>query len=292
MPRPLKQGLDYFPLDAECDDKVKMVDAKYGVAGFGILIKLWQIIYGNGYFIKWTEREVLLYKNRLNADINFINDVINECIKWELFNPVTYNLHGVLTSRGIQKRYLEAIRRRHEITVYLDFWEIDLPEATERLAVTIVPKTINAINNHVNGDNNPINSGSSTQSRVNRKESKKRVKESIYTDNPVYQQIVKMWNEITSVQPKVKGMNATRAKAIDELYTGENMNEFEDMFRRVAASTFLCGNNDSSWVCNFDWVLKPEKWQKISEGTYDNRTANTNRFSSHKMSEAERIMSL
>jgi hypothetical protein len=89
--------------DVECDDKVKMIDAKFGVVGFGILIKLWQIIYDNSYFTKWTEREVLLYKNRINADINLINDVINECVKWELFNQTTYKKHGVLTSRGIQR---------------------------------------------------------------------------------------------------------------------------------------------------------------------------------------------
>ena len=176
MARPFKQGLDYFPLDVSIDDKVKMIDAKFGVVGFGILIKLWQIIYDNSYFTKWTEREVLLYKNRINADINLINDVINECVKWELFNPTTYKKHGVLTSRGIQKRYLEAIKRRHKIVIYLDYWEIDIPENTDALEVTIVQKEVNPNNNHVNDDNNPIDSYISTQSKV--KESKKK-KESI-----------------------------------------------------------------------------------------------------------------
>lgn len=174
MARPFKQGLDYFPLDVECDDKVKMIDAKFGAVGFGILIKLWQIIYDNSYFTKWTEREVLLYKNRINADINLINDVINECVKWELFNPATYKTHGVLTSRGIQKRYLEAIKRRHKIVIYLDYWEIDIPENTDSLEVTIVQKEVNPNNNHVNDNNNPIDSYNSTQSKV--KESKKKKK--------------------------------------------------------------------------------------------------------------------
>jgi hypothetical protein len=182
MTRPLKQGLDYFPLDVNCDDKVRMIEAKHGISGFGILIKLWQIIYENGYFIKWTEREVLLYKNRINADINLINDVINECLKWELFNPSTYAAYGVLTSRGIQKRYLEAIKRRHEIVVYLDYWETEVPQDTDKFTVNIVQKTVNADNNQDNTDINPINSCTGTQSkeRVKRKR-----KESISEESKV-----------------------------------------------------------------------------------------------------------
>jgi len=174
MARPFKQGLDYFPLDVSIDDKVKMIDAKFGVAGFGILIKLWQIIYDNSYFTKWTEREVLLYKNRINADINLINDIINECIKWELFNPTTFKEHGVLTSRGIQKRYLEAIKRRHKIVVYLDYWEIDVPENTDALAVTIVPKAVNQDKNLINDDINSIDSYISTQSKGEKSKVKKK----------------------------------------------------------------------------------------------------------------------
>lgn len=174
MARPFKQGLDYFPLDVAIDDKVKMIDAKFGVAGFGILIKLWQIIYDNSYFTKWTEREVLLYKNRINADINLINDIINECIKWELFNPTTYKEHGVLTSRGIQKRYLEAIKRRHKIVIYLDYWEIDVPENTDALEVTIVPKEVNSDSNPINDNNNSIDSYTSTQSKGEKSKRKKK----------------------------------------------------------------------------------------------------------------------
>jgi uncharacterized phage protein (TIGR02220 family) len=177
MARPLKQGLDYFPLDVNCDDKVKMIDARFGASGFGVLIKLWQIIYENGYFINWTEREVLLYKTRINADINLINDVINESVKWELFNKSIYESHSVLTSKGIQKRYLEAIRRRHEITVHLDYWIIEIPELTDKLNVIIVPKAVNDNNNSINADINPIDSSTGTQ----RKEKVKR-KENIYSE--------------------------------------------------------------------------------------------------------------
>lgn len=142
MARPQKAGLDYFPLDVDMDDKIKLIDAKFGVAGFGVLIKLWQIIYSNGYYITWTEKELLLYKNRINADINLINDVINECLKWGIFNNDLYEKYSILTSNGIQKRYLEATKRRSEITLATEYFQAPVPENRKVVFVYINPKNV------------------------------------------------------------------------------------------------------------------------------------------------------
>ena len=42
MARPIKSGLDYFPLDVDIDqdDKVAIIEAEHGMLGFGIVIKL------------------------------------------------------------------------------------------------------------------------------------------------------------------------------------------------------------------------------------------------------------
>lgn len=159
MARPQKTGIDYFPLDVDMDDKVKLIDAKFGVAGFGILIKLWQIIYDNGYYIEWTEKELLLYKNRINADINLINDVINECLKWGIFNAELYELYSILTSSGIQKRYFEATKRRTEVTLINELILVPLPNNYKPTLVFVNINPVNAYNNSKNAD-------SSTQSKV------------------------------------------------------------------------------------------------------------------------------
>lgn len=162
MARPQKEGVDYFSLDVKMDDEVKLLEAKCGIAGFGVLIKLYQIIYDNGYYIKWTEREQLLYSNRINADINLITDVVAECMKWNLFSKEMYSKYEILTSRGIQKRYIEATQRRKEVSFYQEFLLLDLQEKySERVIVNI---------NKVIADINPINTDISTQSKV--KESK------------------------------------------------------------------------------------------------------------------------
>ena len=36
MPRPIKEGLDYFPLDVDLDDKIYMVECELGLTGFAL----------------------------------------------------------------------------------------------------------------------------------------------------------------------------------------------------------------------------------------------------------------
>ena len=43
--RPLKNGVDYFPLDVVMDDKIELIESIHGIKGFGIIIKIFQKIY-------------------------------------------------------------------------------------------------------------------------------------------------------------------------------------------------------------------------------------------------------
>lgn len=160
MARPVKAGLDYFPLDVHLDDDIEMIEAKFGLEGFGVLIKLYQKIYNNGYFYMWTEKELLLFKKRVNVDINLINDIINDCLRWDIFNNKMFKKYQILTSAGIQKRYVEATKRRKEVSFIKEYLLIDVRN--------------NLYPNNVNVNINSINECNNTQSKV--KESK--VKES------------------------------------------------------------------------------------------------------------------
>ena len=120
MPRPIKVGLDYFPLDTGLDEKFELLEAKHGVQGFGIIIKLYQKAYREyGYFYPWTEREQLLFSRWVNVDINSINAIIQDAVKYGIFDAEMAE-NGILTSTGIQKRFIEATKRRTELSVYTD----------------------------------------------------------------------------------------------------------------------------------------------------------------------------
>ena len=176
MGRPQKEGLDYFPLDVDIDqdDKIALIEAQHGIVGFGVVIKLFMKIYKNGYFYEWGEKEQLLYSKRVNVDINSINAIINDCLKWGLFDPHMYETYGILTSRGIQRRYFAAVSRRQNVTAIEEYCLIDMESYSN-----IVYVNINGINVNGNSHSRVVNDNINPQSKVKESKVKERRKEYI-----------------------------------------------------------------------------------------------------------------
>ena len=153
MSRPHKTGLSYFPMDVDTDDKIECLEARHGIEGFGVLIKIFQKIYKeNGYWYPWTDREQLLLSKRVNVDINSVRAIINSCVDFDIFDKEQFK-KGILTSRGIQKRYTMAAERRKDFAI-LDIYRV------------------NVDNNPVNVCNNPpasvVNVDGSTHIKLNK----------------------------------------------------------------------------------------------------------------------------
>ena len=232
MARQPKQGLDYFPLDVHTDDKIELLEAEHGLTGFAIYVKLLQKIYSEGYFYKIGEDELLLTARRLNVDINPLNDVINSCIKRSLFNNVVYEKYNVLTSRGIQKRYLEATVRRKEITLISEYW-LDVEYDSK-------------ITTFINVDINPLNDVISTQSKV-KKSKEEKSKEKKKKDNGV------SFEKIWTIYEK-KGNRKTSLAKWSKLPT-----ETQDLiFKKVPA--YVESTPDKQYRKNFETYLNQESW--------------------------------
>lgn len=151
MARPTKQGVDYFPLDVHLDNKFKFVEIKYGIEGFGIVVKIMQNIYSQGYWAQWGEDEQLLFAGEHRIDYDKLADVTNECIKRGVFNKDLYEKHEILTSNGIQKRYKEIVRRRKDVQMTEEYKLVD---------------GIFGVNDDINPASGRNDDGKSTQSKV------------------------------------------------------------------------------------------------------------------------------
>lgn len=115
MARPKKQGLDYFPLDVNIDNKLEILESEYGILGFGFIIRLFQKIYANGYYLEWNQYSAILLKKEIGISKEKINEFINFCLEINIFDKKLYSEHNILTSKGIQKRYFTICKRRKEI---------------------------------------------------------------------------------------------------------------------------------------------------------------------------------
>lgn len=151
MARPQSEGLDYFPLDVDMDsdDKIEYIEAKYGLAAFGIIVKLMMTIYRQGYYMMWTERQQYVFSKRVNVDINTLSTVVNACINEELFDRNLYEKYKILTSHGVQIRYLRAVERRRGVLMISEFSLIRDEDGIkkDRILYKNLQKTVIADNN-------------------------------------------------------------------------------------------------------------------------------------------------
>lgn len=124
MGRPIKSGLDYFPLDTEWDIKMQLVKARFGLVGIGCIIELYKMIYHEGYFIKWDTDTRILFTADNRIDEKLLDEILNFSVSKEVFHAGKLNNQGILTSRGIQKRWLriakESNRAKKEIDPAID----------------------------------------------------------------------------------------------------------------------------------------------------------------------------
>lgn len=113
MARPTKRGLDYFPMDCIQDDNLTFIEAKHGIEGFGILVKIWQKIYRHdGYYMRWNEQNMYLFAREIAVNMDVISSVVNTCLlpNIAIFNEGMLEKYGILTSTGIQKRWVSIVK--------------------------------------------------------------------------------------------------------------------------------------------------------------------------------------
>lgn len=158
MARPYKTGLDYFELDCHLDEKIRLIQAEFGLKGFAVVVLLFKEIYGGqGYYMSWDKEQLLLLVSEngiAEGDTNLIWEISQACIRRGIFSAELFEKYQILTSRGIQKRYFRAVARRGKVEA-----------KNEYLLIKCTQKTVIVDNNSIDADKNPVNVNKSTQRR-------------------------------------------------------------------------------------------------------------------------------
>lgn len=288
MARPQKAGLDYFALDVYMSDEVELIEAEHGLVGFAILIKLFQKIYSEGYYYEWDDKEQILFSKRVSSDRNLVTSVVNDCIRWGIFNQKMYEKYNILTSRRIQNHYVTATYKRVNVEVIKEYLLIDVSDRTNLNIITV--------SDDGNEDTTIDTDDKSTQSKV--KESKVKnnnielqndcnddesYQEDIEDDKKDYEfddesveiQLARfMIKEILRVKPdsrvpkdNIKSLQ-NWAKHIDYMIRLDNRKP------REIAELFRWAQEDSFWCSNIRSPRKlREKWDSL-ELQMNNRKVN------------------
>jgi len=125
----MRDGIDYFPLDVQVDDKFELIEAEFGLTGFAVVVKLLQKIYGGfGYYCEWTNDVALLFGRKIGLGGNAVSEIVRASIKRGIFDEDLYDKYCILTSKGIQRRYFEAVNRRKKIKVKKQYLLVQLDQ--------------------------------------------------------------------------------------------------------------------------------------------------------------------
>ena len=277
--RPTKQGIDYFPMDVGffTDVKIRKISRACGSQSTSILICLLCNIYKDeGYYILWDEDLPFVIADTVGVSEGAVKEVLIKSLQVGFFDQELYEKYRILTSSGIQKRFLLATYQRKETTI--------IPEYLINCANNSINCTINSINHSDNEQ-------SKSKVKVNRK--KRKEKENNKETSPNGEEkkdelslshsqridwvgLMNWYNSLFRDKlPAIKSMTETRKKAVKARIAQYGKESIRTVFNLVLQSSFLLGGNDHNWKCDFDWIFKQANYTKILEGNYNGKRADT-----------------
>lgn len=124
-------GIEYYPFNVDFfdDDKIALIEGEFGVKGSVIAIRLLCKIYREGgYYYQWGNDECLLFSRKAGADIvsGTVQEVVKGLVRRSFFDKGVYDQFKILTSRGIQQRYFDAVKRRQKVEVRRELLLVDV----------------------------------------------------------------------------------------------------------------------------------------------------------------------
>lgn len=130
MARPLKQGLDYHPLDVEFyrEIKVRQLNHAFGPISTVILLTLLGAVYKDrGYYAEWNDDLCFLVAVDSFSTEEVVHAVVKKALAVGLFDQDCFSAYGILTSKEIQRHYLAATYKRKGVNMVAEYFLV--PEA-------------------------------------------------------------------------------------------------------------------------------------------------------------------
>lgn len=252
-----KVGLDYFELDCHMDEKVRLIQAEYGLKGFAVVVKLYQEIYGGyGYYCEWTQDRELLFasENGLNdGSQQLLRDIVSACIRRNIFSERLFNEYGILSSTGVQKQYLKATVKREVVDLKKEYLLISIPENRQNVVV-----------NTISDGKNLISVGINSQSRVEKSNKNHCASEPHDLPQDKDAQLRKDFEVIYGIYPKKKGKTVAFANYKLWVTTGKDVagrkyrltnRQIYLAVRKYIRQQEEAGQDDYQYWKNFDTLM-------------------------------------
>lgn len=181
MARPTKKGLDYFPLDVDflSDLKVRRIIKACGKEAVHILIALLANIYRDeGYYVLWDDDLAFLVADEVGTKEGTVEELVRKAVQVKFFDKDIFDKYSVLTSKGIQNRYILATKERKKVELEFKY---------------LLTNEVNRSNISINGRNNSVNQGNNQQSKVKESKEKEIKEDATASESASLETFQKLW---------------------------------------------------------------------------------------------------
>ena len=256
----------YFSHDynARNDVKIKRLIAAHGYEGYGIFWSLVEDLYQNANALP-LDFECIAYDLRSNYET--IKSIVCD---FNLFEIGEDTFSSLSVERRLDKRNERSRKARESAMKRWGDKKDKSAQKCERIAIKeskvkeskvkeskVKESKVNSI---VDTSVSMSDVAHPTQEKIN------------------YQSLIQFFNDETqgvfgTVRTPLskKRRGSIRARVKDFGVAG-----FEEMVRKAYRSDFLKGNGKQGFVASFDWMIRPNNFQKIIEGNYDNQLKKQN----------------
>lgn len=278
MARPRLTNLNYFPLNVDFfeDDKIQLIEADYGLKGVIIALKLLCKIYKEkGYYYQWGDDQCLLFAKKAGEGIrsSLVSEVVQGLVRRGFFDKTVFDSFNVLTSKGIQERYIKALERTDLVEIKK---ELLCKNVEIGVNVTLIGIDVTKIN--VNDASMPQRKGKERKEKKRKEHSGQNLSdlhepESIASEIQIinFEEFKNYFNEHRGNMPEFQTISDARKIKIKSLLKKFSKEKIAEAIQIANKSDFLQGNNPRSFICSIDWILNPTNFLKILEGNYNNQ---------------------
>lgn len=181
MARPTKKGLDYFPLDVDflSDLKVRRIIKACGKEAVHILVALLANIYRDeGYYVLWDDDLAFLVADEVGTKEGTVEELVKKAVQVKFFDKDIFDKYSVLTSKGIQSRYILATKERKKVELEYKY---------------LLTNEVNRSNISINGRNNSVNQGNNQQSKEKESKEKEIKEDATVSESASLETFQKLW---------------------------------------------------------------------------------------------------
>jgi DNA replication protein DnaD len=179
--RPTKKGLDYFPLDVDflSDLKVRRIIKACGKEAVHILVALLANIYRDeGYYVLWDDDLAFLVADEVGTKEGTVEELVKKAVQVKFFDKDIFDKYSVLTSKGIQSRYILATKERKKVELEYKY---------------LLTNEVNRSNISINGRNNSVNQGNNQQSKEKESKEKEIKEDATASERASLETFQKLW---------------------------------------------------------------------------------------------------